>query len=238
MRVVAVIPARGGSKRVPRKNLHEVGLKPLLAWSILTAKAAYLVDRVIVSTDDDEIAQTAELWGAEVHRRKSPSLSCDNARIEAVLRAVGESIDFAFDYMVTLEPTHGPLREGLVDDCIKRAAELYADSVFSAKALPQCWLFEVASGGEWMDSTTFRRVAPPLQFQQVGPQSMLYWADGRVAVSSAALVRKGIDRLGGRAFPYVERLFCTDVDEPGDLKDMEALITGHEMLSRKNADAA
>lgn len=232
MRVIAVIPARGGSKRVPHKNVADVGLKPMLAYAILAAKEAHLVDRVVVSTDDDEIAKTAEVWGAEVHRRQAASVSTDTARIESAIRETGEWLGFEFDYMVTLEPTHGELRPGLIDDCIKRACELDADAVFTAKAMPSCWLFEVVAGGEWMDSTVFRRLAPIRQYQEASRQEMLYWADGRVAVSSAAVVRKGLDRLGGRVYPYPERLFCSDVDEPGDLEDMRALMAGRRLLNR------
>ncbi len=62
---LCIIPARGGSKRLPGKNLTLVGGKPLLAYSILTARAARRIDRVIVSTDDDEIAEVARSFGAE-----------------------------------------------------------------------------------------------------------------------------------------------------------------------------
>ena len=64
--VLALIPARGGSKGIPRKNLIEVGGQPLIAWSIRHALESRRITRVIVSTEDDEIASTAERWGAEV----------------------------------------------------------------------------------------------------------------------------------------------------------------------------
>lgn len=66
MGVTAIIPARGGSKRIPRKNLTDLGGKPLLAWTIEAALDAVSVDRVIVSTEDAEIATVAREWGAEV----------------------------------------------------------------------------------------------------------------------------------------------------------------------------
>ena len=78
-RVLAVIPARGGSKGVPRKNVLDLGGKPLVAWSIETALAVDEIDRTIVSTDDDEIAGVARRYGAEVYLRPA-HLSTDSAR--------------------------------------------------------------------------------------------------------------------------------------------------------------
>lgn len=226
MKVVAVIPARGGSKRVPRKNLREVGMKPLIAWSILAAKAAHLVDRVIVSTDDAEIATVADLWGAEVHTR----LKCDAddfSPIEAALKGVdslcaGEG--WEYDWMVTLQPTVPFRRAGLIDDCIKRACELDANSVFTAQAEPRCWFWEVSSGGEWMDSTFFRRMGMPRQRQEASQGELFYRHDGSVCVSSPAMVRRMLDRFGGRALPFV----CprtVDIDTEADLDLANALAS-------------
>lgn len=75
---VAIIPARGGSKRIPRKNIKDFGGKPIIAWSIEAALASNCVDRVIVSTDDDEIAKVAREWGSEVPFMRSSELSDDH----------------------------------------------------------------------------------------------------------------------------------------------------------------
>jgi CMP-N-acetylneuraminic acid synthetase len=77
--VIALIPARGGSRRVPRKNLRLTGGKPLIAWTIEAARAASCVDRVIVTTDDREIADVATQHGAEVPFLRPPSLATDGA---------------------------------------------------------------------------------------------------------------------------------------------------------------
>ncbi len=76
---VAIIPARGGSKRIPRKNIREFCGKPMIAWSMEAAIESRCFDRVIVSTDDDEIAAVAERRGAEVPFRRPPELSNDHA---------------------------------------------------------------------------------------------------------------------------------------------------------------
>ncbi|WP_226698681.1 pseudaminic acid cytidylyltransferase [Qipengyuania gaetbuli] len=82
---VCVIPARGGSKRIPRKNIREFLGKPMIAWSISAAKEAGCFERVVVSTDDDEIAEIASAVGAEVPFRRDPSLSDDTTTTAPVI---------------------------------------------------------------------------------------------------------------------------------------------------------
>lgn len=74
---IAIIPARGGSKRIPRKNIKEFCGKPMIAWSIEAAKASGLFDHIIVTTDDAEIAEVAKQWGAEVPFMRPAELSND-----------------------------------------------------------------------------------------------------------------------------------------------------------------
>jgi pseudaminic acid cytidylyltransferase len=83
---MAVIPARGGSKRIPRKNIRLFGGRPIIAWSIAAAKATGLFDHIICSTDDDEIAAVAEAWGAEAPFRRPAALSDDHATTLAVVQ--------------------------------------------------------------------------------------------------------------------------------------------------------
>jgi pseudaminic acid cytidylyltransferase len=82
---VAIIPARGGSKRIPRKNIREFCGKPVLAWSIEAAVESRLFDRIIVSTDDVEIAEVARRWGAEVPFTRPAELSDDYAGTTEVI---------------------------------------------------------------------------------------------------------------------------------------------------------
>ena len=82
---IAIIPARGGSKRIPRKNIREFCGKPMIAWSIEAAKATSIFDRIIVSTDDTQIAQVARQWGAETPFVRPEVLSDDNAGTTPVI---------------------------------------------------------------------------------------------------------------------------------------------------------
>lgn len=110
-RVTALIPARGGSKRLPRKNIKLLVDKPLIAWSIEVAKACKYVDQVIVSTDDEEIKRVSEQYGAEVPFLRPDYLSNDHASSFDVIK---HAIDFltlskSNELIVLLQPT-SPLR--------------------------------------------------------------------------------------------------------------------------------
>ncbi len=85
---LAIIPARGGSKRIPRKNIRSFRGRPIIAWSIDAALASGIFDHVMVSTDDDEIAAVAQACGAEVPFRRAPETSGDHATTAAVLSEV------------------------------------------------------------------------------------------------------------------------------------------------------
>lgn len=95
---IAVIPARGGSKRIPRKNIKDFCGKPMIAWSIKAAKMSGLFDHIIVSTDDAEIAEVAKRWGAEVPFMRPDELSNDYAgTTEVIAHATQWAIDQGFD---------------------------------------------------------------------------------------------------------------------------------------------
>ena len=130
-RVVALTPARGGSKSVPYKNLHPLGGKPLIAWPIECARATPAIDRVIVSTDDDRIAAVARSLGAEVFGRPA-ELATDTALVADTirdlwtrLRSEGETAAI----LVLLEAT-SPLRTpALIERCLQRLVDEQLDSI-------------------------------------------------------------------------------------------------------------
>lgn len=95
---IAVIPARGGSKRIPRKNIKPFSGKPMIAWSIEAAKSSGLFERIIVSTDDAEIAEVAKKWGAEVPFMRPAELSNDYAATtEVIAHATQWALDKGLD---------------------------------------------------------------------------------------------------------------------------------------------
>ncbi|WP_336502582.1 acylneuraminate cytidylyltransferase [Microbacterium paraoxydans] len=131
---VAIIPARGGSKQIPRKNLERVGGVPLVARAVHAARAAACFDLVIVSTDDDEIAVAAEEAGARVIRRPA-ELSGDTATSEgAILHALDEleRAGERFEVVAFLQATSPFLPGAALADAVAEVQQGESDSVFSA----------------------------------------------------------------------------------------------------------
>jgi len=135
MSIVAVIFARGGSKGLPGKNIRVLGDKPLIAWSIEHAKSVKRIDRVIVSTDSEEIADVAKKYGAEVPFIRPAELSLDNSpewlAWRHALNFLKESEGELPDAMVSV-PTTSPLRlPEDIDNCIDKYEGSDADVVIS-----------------------------------------------------------------------------------------------------------
>lgn len=132
VRVLGVIPARGGSKGIKRKNVRDLAGKPLIAWTIEAALLSKYIDRVIVSTDDSEIAQVSAAYGAEVPFTRPSVLASDTASSVALLEhAIKECPGYGF--VVLLQPT-SPLRKTSdIDACIELCAKGSTNSVVSVK---------------------------------------------------------------------------------------------------------
>lgn len=219
-RILALIPARGGSKGIPRKNLVPVAGKPLLAYTVGQALATPEVDRVVVSTDDDEIARRAAEWGAEVVRRPA-ELATDEATSESALVHALDALaadGYEPDLVVFLQAT-SPLRRP--DDVARAIATLDAedaDSLFSA-----C----LVHGFVW------RRRADeltPLSYdyrarrrrQEIGEDLL---ENGAIYVFKPWVLRHFDNRLGGKiAVHRMDALDSFQVDEPADVELMERLL--------------
>lgn len=133
--VLGIIPARGGSKSIPRKNICSLAGKPLIAWTIETALSCKALDRVIVSTDDQEIASVAQNYGAEAPFLRPKELALDNTPgIAPILHAVqwlAKKQNYIPDYIMVLQPT-SPLRTiEDIDAAIQLAIKYQSDSVIS-----------------------------------------------------------------------------------------------------------
>lgn len=118
-KVLGIIPARGGSKTLPRKNIKLLAGKPLIAWTIEEARKSQYIDRLIVSSDDAEIIRIAKDWGGEVPFVRPEELAEDETPgIDPVIHALN-NIGEDFDYVVLLQPT-SPLRTVAdIDGCIR-----------------------------------------------------------------------------------------------------------------------
>lgn len=134
-KILAVITARGGSKGVPRKNIKKLGGKPLIAYTIEAAKQSGLITRLIVSTDDEKIAEVARKFGADIPFMRPSELSTDVAGHIGVMRHATEFIEridgVIFDYIVILQPT-SPFRTAEdIDATVELLIRTGADSAVS-----------------------------------------------------------------------------------------------------------
>lgn len=133
MEVLAIIPARGGSKRIPKKNIADFSGKPVIAWAIEAALRTPSISKVLVNTDDPEIRAAAMLHGAEVPFLRPSELAQDTIGIEPVLihtlEWLKENRGYVPDAIVLLMPTN-PLRTSeILEETIARFKETAADSV-------------------------------------------------------------------------------------------------------------
>ncbi len=150
--VLAIIPARGGSKGLPRKNIRIAAGKPLIAWSILEAQKSKYIDRLILSSEDEEIISIARQWKCDVPFIRPAELATDHiSGIEPVLHAIG-SLEEKYDYVVLLQPT-SPLRIAEdIDGCIQRCV-LKDSPVCVTVTEPDkspYWMFSIEDNSERM----------------------------------------------------------------------------------------
>lgn len=133
--IVAVIPARAGSKGIPNKNVRLVGGHPLVYYAIKNALDSGLVDRVVVTTDSDQVRVIAKQMGAEV-RCRDAALCADDVTLDAVI-ADAVPADGGWDYVVTMQPTSPTLRRETLDAAIRRAIDEGLDTLISVVNEPR-----------------------------------------------------------------------------------------------------
>ena len=217
--VIAVIPARGNSKGVPKKNIRPLAGRPLISYSIEAAKRSKSVERVIVSTDDEEIAKIAKQDGAEVIMRPA-ALATDEARTELALIHVVETLKrtegYAVDVVVTLEPT-SPLRSlDLIDRCIETLRQTGADSVVT---VVETWgVLGTRDPNGWFEYL-------PDQPRRRQDRTPLYKESGTVYVTKAATLLGQRFICGGKLHAVViGQDEGTDINTLNDFAIAEALL--------------
>jgi len=219
-RVLAVISARGGSKGVPRKNIREVGGKPLIAWSIEEAKKSRYIDKLILSSEDEEIIQVAQEWGCDVPFVRPVELAQDNTPgVEPVLHAVKELP--GFDYVVLLQPT-SPLRAfSDIDKCLETCLRMNS---------PACVSVTVPDKSPyWMYTLRDSKLSPLLnanicEFRQELP--IVHVLNGAVYIAKVSWF------VENRTFLHEKTVACEmpkirsiDIDDDLDLEFFRFLIT-------------
>jgi len=227
-RLIAIIPARGGSKRLPRKNVRLLGGKPLISWSIASAIDAGLFEEVLVSTDDPEIAAVARDAGALVPWLRPQELATDTATTSDVLRHAltwYESNHGNIDAVTLLQPT-SPFRRNA---SIHGAVQLFLSqpkgnrqtvvSVSSASIHPE-WCFHLIDG----------RLTPVMGWECLGMRSQDLQAavqvNGSIYIASSEIIRASLPLVVPGTISYVSDApdEAVDIDTETDWRLAEAYL--------------
>jgi CMP-N,N'-diacetyllegionaminic acid synthase len=228
-RALGVIPARGGSKSVPRKNLHPLCGRPLIAWTIGPSLRAKRLDRVIVSTDDPEIAGVARSLGAEVPFLRPPELAADDTPdlpvFQHALAALRERDGYVPDAIVHLRPTQPMRTAGEIDAVVAQWAASGADCVKSIRPVAEHPFKMYRVAGErlepYLDTAERRRRGPDVPRQSLEP---VYLSAGVVDV-----IRRETIEAGSTEGPVVVPYFAAparyvNLDSARDFEIAEALM--------------
>lgn len=222
---VAIIPARGGSKGVPRKNVRPVAGKPLLAWTVEAAVNAKTVDRVIVSTDDAEIGAVAERYGAEVVWRPA-EISGDTASSESALLHVLQVLESRGEHpeeIVFLQATSPLTTAEDIDGCVNRLTETGADSAFTAKPFFY-FIWKENADGSCDGINHDKRTRPRRQDRE--PQ---YEENGAVYVMKTDGFLKAKHRFFGKTvMSLMPEDRCFEIDTAFDLDVAGRLLSGRQ----------
>ncbi len=224
--VISIIPARGGSKGVPKKNIKKLNGKPLIEYSIDHSLKVESIERTIVSTDDDEICEVARECGAEVIERPERLAEDDSLVIDAIRYTVEEleKDGYVIDIIVLLEPT-SPIRDiEVTNRCIKILKEGKADSVatFSETELPPHRMWRIEDN----DVEPFFEDANPWLPRQSQP--VAYRLNGQVyALTKDILFEQddAVSLLLGERYPIITpKETAIDIDTERDFKLIELFM--------------
>lgn len=235
--VLALIPARGGSKGLPRKNIRDLCGKPLIGWPIEAARNSVYVDKIIVSTEDNEIAETALALGADVPFIRPIELASDTASSIAVIEhalSYLSSLNSHFDYLVLLEPTSPTTEAGDID----RALEVLVNSRNSADAIVGVAKLEGTHPAFTVQISDKGLLQPFIEdgFMSAGRRqdlTELYFFDGTVYISdvTALLEQKGFYHK--RTLPYiVPKWKSYEVDDIIDFVCIEAILKNIRLITQ------
>ena len=236
MHNVVIIPARGGSKGIPKKNIINLNGLPLIAYTIKAAiNSGGLIDRIIISTDDNQIAEISREYGGEVFMR-SESLSTDTASTHDVLIDISNTLDkqnYKVDNLITLQPT-SPLRD---ENHIKEAINLFcknkiADSLVSCIQVPHIFHpYSVMKLSKEGFLNNFIKDAPSISRRQ---DKQVVFARNGAAIYITRFNRINNYIFGGKILPFfMKPEDSIDIDSFEDLKKIEKILQDRNAKNSK-----
>lgn len=227
MRILGIIPARGGSKGVPRKNVKSLCGKPLLAYTAESASSTTRLTRTILSTDDNEIADIGKALGMDVPFIRPAQLAQDTtATFPVILHAVTqlESLGEYYDAVCLLQPTNPLRRSEDIDNCIELLETTGADSVISILPVPHVynpkWVYWRGPEGEM---TLSSGDSEPINRRQDLPTA--FHREGSVYVTRRTVLTEFGNLYGRNVRGYeIDRANSINIDTPDDWDRAEASL--------------
>lgn len=222
--VVAIIPARAGSKGIPGKNLSMLCGRPLLAWSVAQARSARLIDSVWVSSDGEAILAVAEEHGA-IPIKRPPELAGDEASSESAwLHALGEieRSGRTVDLIVGMQPT-SPIREASdLDAAIEQVRREQLDSLLSVAEIEDFFTWRIGSNGP--ESVNYDYKSRQLR-QMIEKR---YLENGSFYIFSPKILRTHGNRLAGKiGLSVMDRYKMFQIDNAQDIVLCESIMRGY-----------
>lgn len=230
LKIFAIIPARGGSKGIPKKNIKKIGGKPLIAWTIEAVQKSTLADKTIISTDSEEIAKISKKYGAEVPFLRPAYASDDKAPaivvIQHALKWMKDNDNYEPDAIIYLQPT-SPLRTAShIDEAItKFISHKNTDSLVSVIKPPHNFhpikLMKEKNGfiTPYIDNIGLKKLDRhnmPTLYARNGPA---------ILITKTNVINKENRLYGKNILPYeMDEISSTDIDEPIDLKLAEFFL--------------
>lgn len=224
-KILAIIPARGGSKRLPGKNIKELAGKPLIAWAIDSALESKLFDEIMVNTDDSEIADIAKKYGASIPFLRDNSLATDtSSSLDVVVKTIEyyKEQNKHYDIVVLLQPT-SPLRDS---SDIKNAVDLFIQKE-AASVLTVCEVDHPIQWSNTLDGTFSMDTFIKDEYKDTRSQDLEvnYRLNGAVYVWDTNKFQQHKGSILKPSFASVmDRTHSIDIDEKIDFIVAEALI--------------
>lgn len=225
MKILTIIPARGGSKGIPGKNIKMLGDKPLIGWSILSAQASNSCGDVYVNTEDENIAEVAKSFNCKVYQRPENLATDQSKSIDVVIEMLEYFIklNIHYDAVCLVQATY-PFREvGLLDQAIKKFEDTGADSLISVLPVPHHynphWVFEPKD--DFLQIATGEKTIIPRR-QEL---PLAYHRDGAIYLTKTEVILNKNSFFGDK-LTYIE----TDPKKYANIDTMEDWNSAEQLL--------
>jgi len=235
--VLALIPARGGSKSIPRKNLRPMAGHPLIAYSIAAGRSCHRVTRLVVSTDDEEIADVSRDYGAEIPFMRPAELARDDTPdlpvFQHALEWLGEHESYRPEIVVQLRPTSPFRRVRHIDDAVTRLLEHPGADSIRTVCIPfqnpfKMWRINKDGFLQPLDFELGNLPEPFNQPRQLLPE--VFWQTGYVDAARTTTILQKKSMTGEHILPLViDASEWIDIDSPDDWRRAERLLESGEL---------